>query len=200
MSGWLLGAAPPPPRIRQELEAVYRRPEFRGPESSGWLHEFLSSIVEWFGALRVAAPPLFWLLLITCVLLLCLLLFWVGWRVRRAFYLGERAGREKADAQRRVRLSADYAAEARRQAERGDFTEAIRCLFLSLIYHFDESGRVGLQRAYTNHEYLELVAAQPEVRDGLRLFVDTLDEHWYGQRPAGRDQYQDCLALYERIR
>src|SRR5207237_2702926 len=97
-------------------------------------------------------------------------------------------------------LSADYADEARRRAEAGDYTEAIRCLFLSLIYRLDESGRVAFHKAYTNHEYLDLVADQAEVRAGLSVFVEALDEHWYGQRPASPEQYRQCLALAERLR
>jgi len=29
--------------------------------------------------------------------------------------------------------------------------------------------------------------------------VDALDDHWYGLRPAGEEQFRDCLRLYEDL-
>jgi hypothetical protein len=31
------------------------------------------------------------------------------------------------------------------------------------------------------------------------VFVDTLDDCWYGQRATDREHYQDCLARYESL-
>src|SRR5439155_22300924 len=100
---------------------------------------------------------------------------------------------------KRGRLSLAYHEEARRRARQREFTEAIRFLFLSLVYRFDESGRIGFQRAATNREYLALFAERPRVQAELKVFVDTLDDHWYGQQPTNERQYESCLALYEQL-
>ena len=55
----------------------------------------------------------------------------VGRRLRRALFL-EAAAPGGVEAARRAHLSAGYADEARRRAEAGDYTEAIRCLFLGI--------------------------------------------------------------------
>ena len=52
-------------------------------------------------------------------------------------------------------LSIGYREEAARRAEAGDYTEAVRFLFLSLVYRFDERGRVSLHKDCTNREYLD---------------------------------------------
>ena len=36
-------------------------------------------------------------------------------------------------------------------------------------------------------------------RDALGVLVDTLDEHWYGQRPCPRPRYEECRAVYDRL-
>ena len=51
----------------------------------------------------------------------------------------------------------------------------------------------------TNREYLQLLGEDLPVRGQLAVFVDTLDEHWYGQRPADRSQFERCEALYDRL-
>ena len=75
----------------------------------------------------------------------------------------------------------------------------MRFLFLSLVYRFDEAGRVSFRKAYTNREYLELSADRADVRAALRVMVDVLDDHWYGQTPCGRGRYDECRAGYDRL-
>jgi hypothetical protein len=201
MNGWNLLTALEPERIRNGLDEVLQRPEFRSPKRPGWMEDLIHGLQQFFdllGWLHATLPLLFWLLIVGSVLLLVLLVARLVWKVRGTFYVPDAAARVAAE--RRGLLSAGYGDEALRRAAAGDFTEAIRCLFLSLVYRLDESGRVGFQKAYTNHEYLDLVADHAGVRDTLRIYVDTLDEYWYGQRQAGAEQYQRCLALYEEMR
>jgi hypothetical protein len=188
--------------VRRQLEEVLSRPEFSPGARSGWLADLfqrLADFLGWLGALRHAAPVLFWLLLAGCLLLLALLLGHIIWTVRRVLFVRGRAGAGEKAEERRSRLSGACEEEARRRAAAADFTEAIRYLFLALVYRFDESGRASFQRAWTNREYLELFAGRPPVQARLRVFVDTLDDYWYGQRPTDRRQYEDCLALYQGL-
>ena len=64
-------------------------------------------------------------------------------------------------------------------------------LFLIMPYSQDPGS--------TNREYLALFAERPRVNADLKVFVDTLDDHWYGQRPTDQAQYVQCLALYETL-
>jgi hypothetical protein len=105
---------------------------------------------------------------------------------------------EVAIVAQRAWLSENYRAQAKHLAEAGDYIEAIRFLFLALVYRFDESGRVSFHKEYTNREYLDLLSDRRNVRD-LRLIVDILDDYWYGQQPCEREQYDECLRVYERL-
>src|SRR5438876_755292 len=70
---------------------------------------------------------------------------------------------------------------------------------LARPYRLDEEGRVLFQRGCTNREYLALFTDRPEVGRDLRVFVDTLDANWYGQRATDERRYAECLALYEGL-
>jgi hypothetical protein len=112
------------------------------------------------------------------------------------------AGAKLSDAEaivaERAWLSENYRAQAKHLAEAGDYIEAIRFLFLALVYRFDESGRVSFHKEYTNREYLDLLSDRRNVKE-LRYIVDILDDHWYGQQPCTRRQYEECLKVYERL-
>jgi hypothetical protein len=200
----LLATVPQPSedKVRRTLEEVLSRPEFSPGSQTSWmtsLLQHLAAFAAWLGSLHGTAPVLFWLLLLGCLLLLVLLLGHIVWTVQRVLYRRGRTLDEERPEQRRERPSQLYEAEARRRAAAGDFTEAIRYLFLALVYRFDESGRVNFQQACTNREYLALFADRPSIQDRLRVLVDTLDDYWYGQRPTDSRQYEDCLNLYQGL-
>jgi hypothetical protein len=191
-----------PDQIRRTAEEVLSRPEFDpNGGAPNWFMRALADFFRWLGGLSSVNPVLFWIILGGCVLLLILIVVYaiasLGW----GFDIGAGAARRRAAAMaaERRRQSAGFRAEATAAAGRGDFTEAIRCLFLSLVYRFDEQGRVGFQKARTNREYLGLLDTDQPVRRELAVFVDTLDDHWYGQRPAGRERFDDCESRYDRL-
>jgi hypothetical protein len=99
----------------------------------------------------------------------------------------------------RVRRSAAFLEESDRRAKAGDYSEAIRFLFLALVYRFDERGRVSFDQSYTNREYLELLGDRPTVREALQVLVDNLDDHWYGQWPCRKEEYDTCRAAFDRL-
>jgi hypothetical protein len=154
---------------------------------------------EWLASLQSTAPVLFWILLIGCIVVLVLLCGHIVWTVRRVFFTSEQTLDTASAGAWQRRLWLGYRNEAAASAARGDFTEAVRNLFLALVHHLDESGRVLFRRALTNREYLGLFADRPRLRSDLELFVDVLDEHWYGQRAAERSQYERCLTVYEQL-
>jgi hypothetical protein len=196
-------AATPSPgeeEIRRRLEDVLSRREFN-PKDDWWLwllRQF-AALVKWLESLHAVSPLLYWGVFVGCVVILTLIVAHLAWTVRRLLWVSAGKASDEAAAAKRTRLSQDCWEEARRRAAAGDFTEAIRYLFLALVYRFDELGRVSFQRAYTNREYLALFADRPPVYTNLKVFVDTLDDNWYGQRPTERRRYEDCLNLYERL-
>jgi hypothetical protein len=192
--------SPPPDAIRAKSDEVFARPEFHSSNTeSGLLLRLLREFFAWLGGLYETAPLLFWLILVGCIVILLALVTHIVLTVRAVFVKGRVNYEPTGDGTGRLLLSAGYRQEADRRAAAGEFTEAVRFLFLALVYRFDERGRVSLHKAYTNREYLELLGDRPTVRDALRVMVDALDDHWYGQRSCGPAMYRDCLAVYDRL-
>ncbi len=201
VGGWVtaVGAAVPHPadeQIEQTVHEILARQEFTATEP--WLTRILRAFFEWLGGLPSGPPLVFYTVLTVCIVLLILLLVHIGWTVRRMVFVSSRSVEEQAAA-RKQRLSAAYFEEAGRAAARQDFTEAVRCLFLSLVYRFDESGTVDFPHANTNREYLQLFTQREPLQHNLRIFVDALDDNWYGQQPMPRAEYDRCLALYHSL-
>jgi len=200
------GTAPPPPsneQIRVQIREVTALPEFSGQQQIDWWQRFLewlANVIGWLGGLRAASPLVFWLLLVGAVAALLILAGHIAWTFRKVMRVDRRLQHREEGKEERRRLSLTHWECAKLRAANGDFTEAIRYLFLSLVYHFDESGRVLFQQAFTNREYLSLFADRPEVRSELTVFVDALDEHWYGQRPTDKSLYESCLSHYENLK
>ncbi len=199
----LVAAAAEAPRpdadaIRRHLEGILARPEFSNRDPF-WMFRWVKDFFEWLRSLQETSPLLFVLIVVGLILVLVALLAHIVWTLSRAFFVGRDATAGGEAAEQRARLSRTYHEEARRRAAAGEFTEAVRYLFLALVYRFDEDGRVLFQRAYTNREYLTLFADRPGVGDGLRVFVDTLDDHWYAERPTDARRYEECRALYDDL-
>lgn len=204
LTAGLAGAqpSPPPDTVRGKKAEVFNRPEFRPSEPGvgGWLWRQLRDFFRWLGSLYDVSPLLFWLILISCLVSLVGLIALMVYQIRSAFAVGRRGGASvQNNAAQRIRLSVAHREEADRRAAAGDYTEAVRYLFLSLIYRLDERGRVSFHKDYTNREYLELIDDRLPAPDALRLLVDTLDDHWYAQRPCDRERYEACLAVYNRL-
>jgi hypothetical protein len=201
----LIGAAPGRPseeEVRAKLDEVFSRPEFSPPPDNSWLRhvlEWLSNFFSFLGGLREAAPIFYWLLLGACIALLLVLLGHIVLSVRRVLYAGASGGGPDGSQAKRERLSRVYADEAHRRAAERDFTEAVRFLFLSLIYRFDETGRVSFLKSYTNREYLQVFEDRSGIHSQMNVFVDILDDHWYGQRSTEAREYESCRRLYEGL-
>lgn len=84
----------------------------------------------------------------------------------------------------------DLAAAARALAARGEFREAVRKLFVALLYQLDERGLVRLHSEATNREYLALVRDLSRLHPVMAPMTDTFDRVWYGREPVDRDRYE----------
>jgi hypothetical protein len=191
-------AAPDPGQIRIALTEILSKPEFSGA-SENRLFSWLLGLFRWLGTLYTSSPSLFWFLLLTCLGLLVAIAVHITFTVRGLFGSRDRQQTSAKGATERRKLSESYRREAALAAERRDYTEAIRFLFLSLVYRFDETGKAGFHREQTNHEYLSLFEHRPPLRDSLGVFVDVLDNYWYGQRQAEPERYAECQALYQQL-
>ncbi len=184
----------------RELERIFARPEFQEPRPGvfGFLTEWLREFFDWVSSLFGSSPVLFWIILIICLVLLALLLLHMGLTVYRVFHL-ERVDRQSLHSTARQLLSAEYIQQANKAAQAQEYTEAIRCLFLALVYHYDENNEFVFKPALTNREYLAGFADQPQLAEQLTGFVDTIDQHWYGMMSCSQSIYQQHRSIFDRL-
>jgi Domain of unknown function (DUF4129) len=194
----LLATTPDADTIRRKTAEVFARPEFN-PDNS-WLDfgKWLQNFFRWLANLGVTAPFVYWAMLIGCVLLFALLLVLTVRSLMRSATYGA-VGKDGVSRAERLRRSAAHFSQAGECSKLGDYTEAIRHLFLALVFRFDEAGRVVLRPGATNREYLILLDERLPERRELSSFVDFLDEFWYAQRPTDRLQYERSLSVYQRL-
>jgi hypothetical protein len=188
-------------QIKQELEQVYARPEFQNtPADPRALARAIADLFRWLGDLSDTNPPLAWTIVAVCVVLLLLLLTHIIWTVVSVFYVTRRKRAESHALAEQQKQSERYGQEALAEASAGNYTAAIRLLFLSLVYAFEERGTLLFRPALTNREYLAVVSNRPELRRGLAFFVQLLDDNWYGERPTTEEHYAHCRDLYDTLR
>jgi hypothetical protein len=187
--------------IHSTLEKIFARDEFqdkpkRWPDLAlEWFRDFF----RWLGTLYEHSNWLFWVLLILSLAVLCFLLWHIASTVYRVFYHEHSRRGAKDHSQLRRQLSMQYLHDAEQHAIAREYTEAIRHLFLSLVYFYDEKDEFIFRPALTNHEYLQGFIRQAALHQELSRFVQTLDDRWYGMRPCSEIDYQDYRTAYDHL-
>jgi hypothetical protein len=187
--------------IERELDRVYARPEFhQSLPDLRWLAQAIANLFRWLGDLPDTNPVLAWTIISVCIVLLILLLAHITWSIVSVFYVTRRKRHDGHALAEQRKQSDRYRQEALAEAHAGNYTAAIRLLFLSLVYAFEERGTLLFRPALTNREYLAVVSNRPELRRGLAVFVQLLDDNWYGERPTTEEHYAHCRDLYDTLR
>ncbi len=86
-------------------------------------------------------------------------------------------------------------------AESGQYRRALRATFLAALLRLDSAGAVEYARSRTNGDYLVHLRhrGQRQIEESFGPLSSTVDEHWYGDRETGREQFEHGLSLYGRI-
>ena len=95
---------------------------------------------------------------------------------------------------------AQWRAQADRLAAAGDYREAVRALYLSLLVTLHRKRIIAYDRTRTNWEYL---ATFPYFATSLQPPFETLtirfDHIWYGHEVPNRDDYDRCVVLSDSL-
>ena len=89
---------------------------------------------------------------------------------------------------------------AREVAERGDYREAVRLVYIASLRRLAGSGLVVLQENRTNWEYQRGLRSRSQpaydlLLPGTRLF----DRIWYGRQNATQTEYEQTVALHDSL-
>ena len=65
----------------------------------------------------------------------------------------------------------------------GDFRQALRFLFISLLLKFNEINIIRIDKSKTNRQYMrEIARSGYKMYDEVKLFNNAFNEHWYGNK------------------
>jgi hypothetical protein len=185
------------------LQKVFSAREFQDLEEAkdpAWmvfLSEVLKKVIDWLnrhgGAIQSSGK---WMEYVFYGVILggfFLLVLWilrtlgpVGWRFRD---LKIKSGQERKSS------GMDWQAlreESRRKGEKGEYREAIRLFFISVLREGHERGWWVYRREATNREHLRGVEGSTERREALGKMIQVYENAWYGHESPGKESFLQC--------
>lgn len=192
---------------KEKLEQILSRNEYAvhtNPKEPNpifkWLENRFKDLLDLFPDVSMppGAPMVLAYMLIGIVLLV--LAGVVIWTVRTIILQrqGRRPGvfRNDGEMERSSRMQLE---EAGREADEGNYQEAIRLMFLAMLLMMDEQGWVRAEKWKTNYEYAEeLNDRQPEISESFELAARLFERVHYGKTSAGRLDYEQIAELTAR--
>lgn len=100
-----------------------------------------------------------------------------------------------------AQLESDEWLELAKAAEqRGDYREAVRCVYLAHLVRLDRARWLELIRSETNWEHARRFQRSSQGRlFNLHPITATFDAAWYGQHPVRPEQCREGVASYEQL-
>ena len=196
---------------RSRLDKVFRAKEFQDLEEAkepGWLvylMDLLKKVVEWLARHSSAAKGygewleyVFYGVILGGVLLMIFLILRsfgpMGWRFRDLRIKSGQDGKVPRMDWQALR------AESRGKGEKGEYREAIRLFFISVLMEGHEKGWWIYRPEATNREHLTGVESSPARREALGNMIRVYENAWYGYERPKRDvflQYDEWLRHIE---
>jgi len=190
---------------RARLEKVFSAREFQGMEEvkePAWLaflKELWRKAWEWLfmhrGAIQRSSK---WTEYVAYGVILggvFLLLLWilrpwgsVGWRFRDL--------KIRSDLETKA-SGMDWQAlreESRYRGGKGEYREAVRLFFISVLIEGHERGWWIYRREATNREHLRDVEGSTERREALEKMIQVYENAWYGRESPGKEALLQCVG------
>ena len=90
----------------------------------------------------------------------------------------------------------DLLARAAELARQGDYRAAIRRAFIALLFELEQRGKVRLDPAKTNHDYLNEVRRDVQLVEPVSLLTSAFERVWYGQKNASSEEYTEFVERW----
>lgn len=190
---------------REKLGQILSRSEFRKVHGPGVKETLLSKLYKWlawllsklhirgrgtFDVMQFAVYALVGLALI-------MLLIWTVNRLRRKEE--EPAAREILPFAPSARSWRVWLAEARENAEKQDWRNAIHLAYWAAISFLESGGAWKPNRARTPREYLRLLSIRNANYPPLLTLTKKFEVIWYGERPAAQQDFEESLGQLEKL-
>jgi membrane protein implicated in regulation of membrane protease activity len=196
-------APPTATRARPELEAIFRRSEFRGLEGPSALEMWWRKVTKWFGSLiagllgRLHLQAKMGNSVAYVLIVVALVLLGVGlWRnlAGRTRQLEMRIERPETVFDWRISVRDALAA-----AEQGRYREAIRGAYWAAVGRLEEMGAFPRDRSQTARELLRRLDSRPEQKALFRELATRFELVWYGYRAPSAADWESTKTQLERM-
>jgi hypothetical protein len=190
---------------RQKADEILHRREFRQVEQNSWFDLQMAKVRTWIARLfsRAAGmiPQSHWVAVALEWGLLALaaaaVVFW-ALRVGRQQRIAIAAGGGTNELWQKE--SDDWAERARTEAARGEWREAVHCLYWSAIVLLEGQRMWRQNRARTPREYVGLLEPGSAKQRALGGLTRVFERIWYGLRPASESDYRQATAMLDDLR
>jgi Domain of unknown function (DUF4129) len=190
---------------RAKLSEILSRREFRTVHGPGLKETLLARLYRWIARilerLHFGSGGAFTLLQVFVYTLiaaaLMLLLLWTIRRLRRKEQ--EFPAREVIPFAPSAKSWRAWLEEARDRASRNDWRSAIHLGYWAGISFLESGGAWKPNRARTPREYVRLLSSRNPSHAPLTALTRKFEVVWYGDRPAGPQDFQETLGHLEKL-
>lgn len=187
---------------RLKLREILRRPEFANKEAfAKWLQSVADGLAGLFNRIsgkNIQIGKLSFMESIIAVLAAVLLLLIIIYTCLRLYrYFAPEYAETPSTGSESTSINADQLrTQASVCAEKGEYREAIRYLYLSLLLFLDQNKLIRYRLSKTNHEYLQEFRRQETGLESFYSLVSFFEGKWYGMEPCSNMDYRQFQAMY----
>ena len=181
---------------RQALSGVYRSPAFANldaPVSPSWIEQLASAIGSGLTTLGPVGSA------VLASLVLALVVAFAAWRLRQVMAGGRQVRVAEASTPSGTDPEVEWAG-AMDAAGRGEFRQAIRHAFRSVLVSLAQRGRLAVQPTWTTPELLVHAGADPELAAELGPAAAGFDRAWYSEAPVDAGGWEEVRRHCQAIR
>lgn len=186
-------------RAHKELEQILNTKEFSGQDlEPSWLSRWLENLLGRLpGGTRWLGVLLEWLFYLAAVIAIISLCVFIAMRLRRfpSIKTGRYTPVESGDNDPETAK-----AKAHEYFQSGEYRQAIRHLYLSLLLNLDRAGLVTYDVAKTNGEYeSEVRASMSGKAESFHLLTRFFERKWYGMEESNAMDFQQCEETFAEL-
>lgn len=189
---WKVMTMPPSEQIEYEMSRILSSPEFGstkdylGEMIAKWLSKLFESLSISGGTADFSALIVF---TVTVFLLSIVIIFAVA-KVLRLFGPSSHSSRIDSKSYANVFTAEDALERSGEEAKAGNFTAAVRWLFINILFILDEKNYIKIHESKTNRQYLnELKYNNFPQRDLFRDLILKFNRIRYGGEQATKEDY-----------
>lgn len=190
---------------RQKLGRILSQSEFKKVHGPGARETLLSKLYKWLAWLlskfhirgKGAFNILQFVVYALVALALIMLLIWTVNRLRRKEE--EPPAREILPFAPSARSWRVWLAEARENADKQDWRNAIHLAYWAAISFLESGGAWKPNRARTPREYLRLLSTRNPSYPPLSILTKKFEVIWYGDRQAAQQDFEESLGQLEKL-